>query len=108
MTRQALTDGSGRWFDTEKCKKIYKEATYWNSNNNISLATNSQWFHESLYITASGICVLHIWSQCQGVIPSWTEITRKTAARWLATNKYSPEFGEDLISEHSQLNLDNA
>jgi hypothetical protein len=42
MRRQALTDGTGRWFDLDKAER-FEEATFWDGRNRISLATKSQW-----------------------------------------------------------------
>ena len=50
MRRQALTDGTGRWFDLDAAKR-FDEATIWDGRNRISLATGSQWDHEALYRT---------------------------------------------------------
>ncbi|MBZ5574867.1 MAG: hypothetical protein LAO09_23685 [Acidobacteriia bacterium] len=45
MTRQALTDGSGAWFD-RSAAEAFEESTTWDGRNHISDATGSQWNHE--------------------------------------------------------------
>lgn len=88
MKRVVLTDGSGRWFDRE-ASESFEEDTFWDGNNHISRATGSQWEHEVLYRTNSGLWILHSWSQWQGSRPSWVEIDPGAAARWLSINEYS-------------------
>ena len=87
MTRQELTDGSGKWFDLAQARK-YKEDTYWNGNNTISCATGSQWEHEELYYTKGKRWIKHWMSQWQGSLPQWTEITPTRAAEWLVNNHH--------------------
>ena len=86
MTRQALDDGG--WFDTDKAT-MHDEATRWNGNNHISVATGSQWYHEALYRTRSGAWVLHAWSNYQGSAPAWATIDTARAAEWLVTNSHA-------------------
>src|SRR4030065_2146195 len=87
MRRQSLDDG--HWFDIEASKE-FKEDTWWNGNNHISTATGSQWEHESLYRTASGKWILNHWSQMQGSVKTWYEISNDGAARWLVKNHEDP------------------
>jgi hypothetical protein len=90
MRRQALTDGTGRWFDLDAAEK-FEEATFWDGNNRRSKATNTPWDHEELYRTASGRWVLHWWSQWQGTVDRWEEISEAEAAAWLVRNEWDPE-----------------
>jgi len=93
MRRIALTDGSGRWFDLDSAEK-FDEATFWDGRNRISLATGSQWDHETLYRTKSGHWVRHWWTQWEGAADQWTLISADEAARWLVRNGYDPaEYG---------------
>ena len=85
MERQALTDNTGKWFDI-KTAEVWEESMEWNGNNNISCATGSQWEHEKLYRTKSGIWVINHWSQHQGSLESWTELSDEEAAIWLVKN----------------------
>lgn len=90
MNRVVLTDGSGRWFDTEKAQE-FKEATRWDGSNNISRATGSQWEHETLYRTASGLFILNHWSQYQGSKDTYEQISVAEAAKWCSINEHDPE-----------------
>jgi hypothetical protein len=90
MRRQALTDQSSRWFDLDTAER-FDEATIWDGRNRISLAMKSQWDHEELYRTASGRWVLHWWSQWQGTVDRWEEISEAEAAAWLIQNEWEPE-----------------
>lgn len=98
MTKISLTDGSGKWFSTESSVK-FDEDTNWNGQNHISVATGSQWEHESLYFTAGGNWVLHAWSQWQGTVPSWSEIEIEDAVRWLVTNGHTDGAKFDELPE---------
>ena len=89
MNRVALTDGTNRWFNPDNTEK-WEEETEWNGQNRISLATGSQWEHETLYRTKSGRWIVHHWSQWQGSTPSWKEITNNEAAQWLVRNGREP------------------
>ena len=98
MARIALTDGSGKWFDNDKAQE-FTENTEWNGNNNISKVTGCQWDHQILYRTASGRWVLNAWSQCQGTMESYFEITDQEAAEWFMKNEYSDEnIPPDLLA----------
>ena len=87
MKRQSI--GNGRWFDRDKAICIH-ESTFFDGNNYISLATNSQWDHEQLFRTKSGAWILHHWSNYQGTTPTWEEIDNKQAAEWLVKNDQDP------------------
>lgn len=93
MKRIVLTDSS-KWFDADSAVK-FDESTRWNGNNHISRATGSQWDHEALYYTRSGRWVINSWSQWQGSLESYTEISETEAIEWLI----SQEYGPDDISE---------
>ncbi|MFA5478934.1 MAG: hypothetical protein WC337_02840 [Candidatus Muiribacteriota bacterium] len=90
VNRTALTDGTGRWFDLNKTV-VFNEASEWDGNNWISLATGSQWQHEKLYKTAGNRFILGTWSNYQGVMDTYTEITKEEAARWLSINNHEPD-----------------
>lgn len=87
MSRITLTDGSGNWFESSKAIR-YKEGKRWNGNNYISMATNSQWEHECLYYTKSGRWVLNSWSNYQGTLESYSEISEGEAIDWLISQAY--------------------
>jgi len=98
MRRIALTDDSGKWFNLDKVEK-FDEATEWNGNNNISKATKSQWEHESLYRTASGKWIKNSWSQMQGSLENYQEITDEEAAKWLVINEHDSPIVEQQIKD---------
>jgi len=87
MKRQSI--GNGKWFDREKANK-FQESTFFDGQNHISKSTNSQWEHEELYRTKSGAWILHHWSNFQGTIPTWEEISNIEAAEWLVKNDEDP------------------
>lgn len=91
-SRQPLSDG--RWFDPAKATR-YDEATRWDGNNHISLATGSQWEHQELYRTAGGRWVLHSWSQWQGSGESYEPIDETAAVAWLVANEHEDLGGLD-------------
>lgn len=103
MARQVLTDGTARYFNTKLARK-YEEDTWWNGNNHISRATSSQWDHEELFRTQSGLWVLHHWSQWQGSTPSWEQISDEEAARWLVQNGHKAHAA--CAAEYAALDLD--
>ena len=65
MKRVVITDGSGAWFDKDKAIE-FDEDSWHDGRNFISRATGSQWEHQALYFTKSGVWILHNWSQYQG------------------------------------------
>jgi len=89
MRRIALTDGSGRWFDCDRAER-FEEDTYWDGSNLRSKATGERFDHETLYRTAGGRWILQHWSQWQGSVDSWTEISNQEAAAWLVRNGHDP------------------
>lgn len=103
MSRIVLTDGSKRWFESDKAE-VFKETLWWNGNNHISNSTGSQWDHESLLRTKSGIWVLNHWSQYQGSVETYKELTDKEASEWFIQNEYEdediPESVKKLVEKH--------
>jgi len=87
MKRQAMTDGSGSWFDIDN-SECFDESSDWNGSNNISRATGSQTEHEQLYRTKSKKWVLNSWSNWQGTTETWEIVSDGHAAKWLAHNEY--------------------
>lgn len=106
MSRIVLTDGSGRWFESEKAQH-WKEDARFNGSNYVSLATGSQWAHEALYRTASGRYILNHWSQWQGSSETYEEISAADAARWLSQNEYLDGDAEEagLEEQYAQLEI---
>ena len=87
MKRQALDNGT--WFDLDSAE-CFGEELRWDGPNQISVATGSQWEHQDLYRTKSGRWVVHAWSQWQGILPTWSEISNQEAAKWLVRNEHEP------------------
>lgn len=92
---------NGKWFDPEKAIE-FSESTCWNGNNHISVNTGSQWIHETLYHTKSGVWVLYHSSQWQGSLPSWEIIGLDTAATWLIVNEEINSDGFNLLPAEVQ------
>jgi hypothetical protein len=80
--------------NTDKARQEWKEDTRWDGRNHISVATGSQWEHETLYLSAKGRYYLEHWSNYQGSTPNarWVEVTE--AAAWLLLNNH--DIPEDL------------
>lgn len=101
MRRRQITNDNGRWFDEDAATE-FVEDTNWDGSNHISVATGSQWNHESLYRTAGQIWILHAWSQWQGSGESYEIITEDAAARWLSSNGHHdaelPQATTDAIA----------
>ena len=96
MDRVALTDGSGRWFNKERAEK-WEESTTWNGQNHISDITGSQFDHQVLYRTAGKMWILHSWSNWQGTLDTWEEVSRDFAAKWLSICGYQlPDLEQEL------------
>ena len=86
MSRVALTDGSGSWFDT-KSAVLFKEDTNWDGRNQISVPTGSQWNHEYLYYTKSGKWILNSFSNYQGTLETYEQIDEAAAIAWMVQNR---------------------
>jgi len=98
MKRQAITDGSGKWFDIDAAEQ-FDEDTWWDGSNNISRATGSQTEHEILYRTVGKKWILRSWSQWQGTRETWVCITDEEAAKWLIKNNHDhPDVAEEIKS----------
>lgn len=102
MTRTALTDNTGRWFDMDKAEKI-NEATYWDGQNWVSKATGIPCTHECLFRTKSGTWILNHYSDFQGSKESYNEITNEEAAAWLAKQGIEPH--SDCEQEYAALEI---
>lgn len=69
----------------------WKEGTQWDGHNRISLATGSQWDHETLYRSRRGRYYVERSSQWQGSTDSAEWVSNEEAARWLLVNEHNPE-----------------
>lgn len=79
---------------TENATTHWTEATRWDGNNHISVATGSQWEHETLYRSRKGRYWVEHESQWQGSTPHAEWISNHEAVRWLLANGH--ELPEDL------------
>jgi hypothetical protein len=101
MSRYTAEDGTV--IDTAKAKAHWDEATRWDGNNHVSVATGSQWNHETLYRSSKGRYYIERTSQWQGSTDSADFIDREDAARWLLANEHDlPADLADLESEVSE------
>lgn len=103
-TRVPLTDGSGAWFDTESAL-LFKEATWWDGHNHISVPTGSQWSHEWLYHTKSGKWVLNDFSNSQGTSEGYVQINESAAVAWLIQNGHTESKALEKLPESVRLSV---
>lgn len=73
------------WFDAGAAEMI-NEGKRFDGHNMISLATGSQWDHESLWHTAGGRWVLESNSQYQSPPTTYRFVTDEEAKTWLGKN----------------------
>ena len=105
MSRIGITNRNGEWFDTAKATLI-KEYVYHNGRNFISRATDSQFEHEWLYITASNKYVLHCYSNYQGVPSTYEIIESEEAAKWFSKQGFSKEdIPQELLSDVNKFEI---
>lgn len=92
MSRYVMDDST--IVETDNAKQHWDEDTRWNGNNHISVATGSQWEHETLYLSRKGHYYIEHVSQWQGSTPSARFVTEEEAAHWLVANGH--ELPDDL------------
>ena len=101
MARYRMEDGCV--LDTANATRSWEENTRWNGNNHISVATGSQWNHETLYRSRKGRYYLEHASQWQGSTDYATWIDRHAAVAWLLANERElPEELVELAAEVSE------
>lgn len=89
--------------DTARATATWDEATRWDGRNHISLATGSQWEHETLYLSAKGRYWIEHTSQWQGSTDTAELVTDYDAASWLLRNEHElPPNLAHLESEVSE------
>jgi hypothetical protein len=96
MTRYLLEDDV--LVDPQLAVQSWEEQDRWDGRNRISLATGTQWNHETLYLTRTGRYWLEHRSQWQGSTPSARWLTPEEACLWLLVNEYNPE-SEDFPAD---------
>lgn len=87
MARYQMLDGTV--VDTERATQHWDEDTRWNGSNHISVATNSQWVHQTLYRSRKGRYWLETTSQYQGSTPRAEWVSPEQAAAWLDANDHN-------------------
>ena len=87
MARYRMSDGASV-VDTANATQHWDEDTRWNGNNHISVATGSQWEHQTLYRSRRGRYYIEHTSQWQGSTPSAEWVSNEEAARWLLANEH--------------------
>lgn len=84
----------GAIVNTDSASQSWDEDTRWDGNNHISLATGSQWNHETLYRSRKGRYYLVRNSQWQGSTRSADFLSREDAATWILAMGH--ELPDDL------------
>lgn len=79
---------------TQNAIKSWNEKQRHNGSNWISVATGSQWAHETLYCSRRGRYWLEHESDYQGSTPRAEWVSNHSAAQWLLANDH--ELPEDL------------
>jgi hypothetical protein len=101
MSTYRMDDGTV--VKTENATHSWEEDTRWNGNNRISVATGSQWEHQTLHRSRKGRYWLECWSQWQGTTPHAEWISNHEAVRWLLANDHTlPEELAALEAEVSE------
>jgi hypothetical protein len=72
--------------NTAKAKKSWDQDTFWNGNNNIGVATRSQWIDEKLYLSSKGRYYTVTSPRISGQTNSAEYLTDEEAAAWLIAN----------------------
>jgi len=86
--------------DTDKAACRWDEATKFNGQNHISVATGYQWYHETLYRSRKGRYYLVHTSDWQGSSSSAEIVSDREAAQWLLHNEHPlPEDLQPLEDE---------
>ena len=78
----------GTVIDTKNATASYDEDTYWDGHNHCSVATGSQWVHETLYRSRKGRWYIEHSSQWQGSKDHAEWVSREEAARWLLASNH--------------------
>lgn len=94
-------DLDGVIVDTDNAAKHWGESTRFDGRNHVSMATGSQWEHETLYLSAKGRYYIESTSQWQGSTPGARFVTNEEAARWLLLNERN--LPKDLAAVASEV-----
>lgn len=99
MARYQMDDGTV--IDTKNATASWEEDTRWDGNNHVSVATGSQWVHQTLYRSRKGRYYLETVSQWQGQLPHAEWVSPQEAARWLLAN--GEELPDDLAQYQDEI-----
>lgn len=99
MTRYKMEDGTV--VDTDNASESWQEKTRWDGRNHISVATGSQWHHETLYRSRKGRYYIEHTSNYQGDSPHVDWIGKRAAAAWILAN--DGDLPDDLASEAEEV-----
>ena len=94
--------GNRSWFNPD-ASTIFTESYRWDGQNYISLATESQWEHATLYRTAKGTWVLKRWSDWPGSKENYSIVSDYEAYAWLFCNNHSKAV-EEYFSDRLESN----
>lgn len=100
MSRYRMDDGIV--VDTDQATSVWKEDHRWDGNNYVSLATGSQWDHETLYRSRRGRFYVESTSQWQGTSPRAEWVSPHDAAAWLTLNEH--DIPEELAGMADEIN----
>lgn len=93
-----MEDGS--IVNTDKAQKFWDEDTRWDGHNRISVATGSQWNHETLYLSRKGRYYKVHESHWQGSTQHAEWISEHEAVRWMIANDHDvPADLKHLVDE---------
>jgi hypothetical protein len=81
--------------NTDNATKSWRESQRFDGRNMISVATGTQWDHETLYRSRKGRYYVEHDSQYQGSLSYAEWISNHEAVRWLIANGYL-ELPDDL------------
>lgn len=96
MTKYRMDEGFSI-VNTEKATASWQEGRRWDGSNWISLATGSQFLHQTLYRSRKGRYYLEHTSDWHGSRSSAEWVSAKAAVRWLLANEH-----EDIPEELQQ------
>lgn len=103
MRRVSLTDAvtgesTGRWIDLDRADR-WDDATALDGSNRISVATGSQWAHETLWRSAMGNWVLQRCVHSDGGLMRYHQIAEKNAYDWLIANDHTDAVPASALAE---------
>ena len=99
MSTYRMDDGTV--VKTENATAHWDEDTRWDGRNNISVATGTQWTHETLYRSRKGRYYVEHESQWQGSTPHAEWVSNHEATRWLLANRH--DLPEDLAALETEV-----